>query len=256
MELTNEQLERLIVRSLDGELTDDEQLALDRELIRNPEARALMDEYRDVDSACATALSTWLNTGDRETSRVHLDAPQSPERERRDITANVEKSKNRKVEMEGDAIHSSNGNWQLAIGNSSSIDNRQSTIDKSSSHHPPHRRHWTLLITGAIAAALLAVILPRPTMNPNENAKTNHIANSGFVDPSLTNHQPPVIPHSAGGTPMRNAAWTNPATYRGTGREVIGIMGDDGNIYWIEVQRTRTIERAANPLTADKLDQM
>ncbi|MCH7597054.1 MAG: hypothetical protein IID35_10895, partial [Planctomycetes bacterium] len=45
----DENLERLIVRSLDGDLSEDEQLDLDRELIRNPDALRLMEEYGSID---------------------------------------------------------------------------------------------------------------------------------------------------------------------------------------------------------------
>ena len=52
----NEQLERRMIRSLDGALTEDEELELNRELIRDPEAHRLMAEYRAVDGLAAAAL--------------------------------------------------------------------------------------------------------------------------------------------------------------------------------------------------------
>ena len=42
MEHVDEHLERMIGRSLDGELPEEEQLELDRELIRDPAAHAMM----------------------------------------------------------------------------------------------------------------------------------------------------------------------------------------------------------------------
>lgn len=39
---------------------------------------------------------------------------------------------------------------------------------------------------------------------------------------------------------MRNVGTSGPKTWRDTGRETFGVVGDDGNIYWIGVDRTRT----------------
>jgi hypothetical protein len=33
-----------------------------------------------------------------------------------------------------------------------------------------------------------------------------------------------------------------PRYQRDRGTEVIGVVGDDGNVYWLEVERTRTIK--------------
>ena len=50
-------LERLIVRYLDSELTEEEELELNRELIRNPEAQQLLDDYRRADDLAVAALN-------------------------------------------------------------------------------------------------------------------------------------------------------------------------------------------------------
>ncbi len=60
MSQVDERIERLIVRRLDGELTDDESLELDRELLRSPQARQLLGEYQEIDGAAADALTTAL----------------------------------------------------------------------------------------------------------------------------------------------------------------------------------------------------
>ena len=44
MSPVNARIEQLIVRRLDGELTDDERLELDRALMRDPRARRLLQE--------------------------------------------------------------------------------------------------------------------------------------------------------------------------------------------------------------------
>ena len=49
-------IERLIVRQLDGEITEAEQLELNRELLRNPGANRLLEEYRSLDATACEAL--------------------------------------------------------------------------------------------------------------------------------------------------------------------------------------------------------
>lgn len=51
------QIERLIVRRLDGELTPDEQLELDRVLLKDPAARDLLEAYGRIDRAAGDALA-------------------------------------------------------------------------------------------------------------------------------------------------------------------------------------------------------
>jgi len=53
----DEHIERLIVRRLDGELSEPEAAELDRELLRSPEARRLLEEYQRIDAAAAEALA-------------------------------------------------------------------------------------------------------------------------------------------------------------------------------------------------------
>jgi hypothetical protein len=48
---------------------------------------------------------------------------------------------------------------------------------------------------------------------------------------------------------------TVPRVRRHTGRDVLGVVGDDGNIYWIEVDRTRTVRQPARVLPG-ALDEM
>lgn len=52
----DERIERLIVRQLDGEITPVEESELRRELLRTPQARALRDEYREIDRLAAGVL--------------------------------------------------------------------------------------------------------------------------------------------------------------------------------------------------------
>ena len=70
----NEKIERLIVRRLDGELTEDEQLELDRELLRSPEARRLLEDYQRIDSDAAAVLAEVLPDS-QTVPEVRLAAP-------------------------------------------------------------------------------------------------------------------------------------------------------------------------------------
>ena len=58
----DDNLERRIVRSLDHESTTDEDLALERELLRCPEARNVRDDYRRIDDAAAGAFHAVLDS--------------------------------------------------------------------------------------------------------------------------------------------------------------------------------------------------
>ncbi|MCH7814036.1 MAG: hypothetical protein IID40_08450 [Planctomycetes bacterium] len=57
MSPVNARIEQLIVRRLDGELTDDERLELDRALMRDPQARRLLQESERIDALAAAALT-------------------------------------------------------------------------------------------------------------------------------------------------------------------------------------------------------
>jgi anti-sigma factor RsiW len=56
--MIDERTEQLINRKLDGELTADESLELDKLLIRSPQARALLEEYAVIDEQATQAIET------------------------------------------------------------------------------------------------------------------------------------------------------------------------------------------------------
>lgn len=211
----DEQLERLIVRSIDGELSEEEQLSLDRELIRNPEARRLMDEYRSMDVACSSALDQWLDVRCLEggTANQTQRANQTPLlRTRRAVTTG-------------------------------------GILRPAARPEVSTRRSWAWLVPGAIAAALLAMIVPKPSFDSGSPTAIVDTLSPGQVLPMSNQrlHQGSAM-HPVNGTP---GDWTGPTLRRATGREYIGIVGDDGNLYWIEVERTRTLERGPNPMPQD-----
>ncbi len=171
----DEHLERLMNRSLDGALSEDEELEFNRELIRNPRAQKVLSDYRSNDALAAAALENLV-----EGPPVAMD-------------------------------------WNAGR-----------------SVQPMSRRRrlaplW-MLVPGAIAAALLALVIPYPS------AVHRNVSDPRSPVVSATMPTSPIarqVMH-----PARNA----PAIHRDTGRDIIGVVGDDGNVYWIEVERTRTIK--------------
>lgn len=188
MSLIDEQLERLIVRHLDGALSAEEERNLQRELIRNPAARQLAEEYARVDRLAGAALHDALVRAPAATLR---------------LTA------------------------ATAVT----------------------RRRWTrgwLFVPGAMAAALLAMVVPYPGAAPS-NPKVTTLADRPITRslPGSRGEIPRIVPSDPNGV-MRSVSdspWLAPRTRRDTGRELIGVQGDDGNIYWLEISRTRTVRQ-------------
>ncbi len=114
-------------------------------------------------------------------------------------------------------------------------------------HRPRAHRGW-LMIPGAIAAALLAMVIP----------------DSGYrgqsTTPLVTNRSDlfPVSPGSMwSGSELARPVSTVPRIRSQTGRDVIGVVGDDGNLYWIEVEKKRTVRwPAGSSLVPDPSDSM
>ena len=73
----DEHLERQISRALDGELTEDERLALDRELIRHPELREAMERSAELDALTGEALGSLFGEGP-SSSGTMSEMPQLP----------------------------------------------------------------------------------------------------------------------------------------------------------------------------------
>lgn len=193
----SEHLERLMIRSLDGALSEDDELSLNRELIRNPEARRLMAAYRSVDELSAAALN--------------------------EVTA-------------GEAPAFDSMTWSRA---------------NSSKRSRMLGRTWFWLAPGAIAAALLAMIVPRPAPTNVERMPIVH----GLSSPNYNGDGGSRFAGDQGD--LMHSVRSTPAIHRNTGREIIGVVGDDGNLYWIEVERTRTVRLpAASDSRAGTLNEM
>lgn len=80
MSLSNEQLERLITRSLDGEISAADRAILNAELDADPQARRLFDDYRRLDGAAHAALQTVADA-----PRI-IQLPRRPQRPNRRMT--------------------------------------------------------------------------------------------------------------------------------------------------------------------------
>ncbi len=192
---TDYDIEKLITRRLDGELDEDGQLEVNRALIRDPQARSLMEDCQRIDELAKQALRETLMTGE-----ISFD-PES-------LTTSVPKRRINRVP-----------------------------------------RSWWL-IPGAIAAAVLALVIPYPSVAPPPGPSTA-VLNGGSVSPNPTIRDTRPSPWGT----MRTVGTGSPQIQRNTGREVFGVVGDDGNIYWIEVDRTRTLRRAGQHSTKPTINE-
>jgi hypothetical protein len=186
MERAGKDIERLISRHLDGALTEDEELELSRELIRNPEARRVMEESRRIDALAGAAL-------DRAVP-------------------------NREISFDPSTL----------------------ITDRAPRCRQHYNRGWWL-IPGALAAALLAVVVNRATLPDASGPQVverpdRHPIAAQVVGPQTGGAN--GVMQQVGATPVPRRQ-----IKRDIAREVYGILGEDGRIYWIEVDRRRTIRR-------------
>ena len=178
---SNEALESLITRALDGEMTSDDRLTLDRELIRRPELRGMKEISERIDAIAGPALRGLLD--DAEAPRLTLPArPVSPRPARY------------------------------------------------------HRAWW--LMPGAAAAVLAGLLwLARSPNNAPPIARDAHVAPTQHSSGSFGDVGSPYSTEGFS-TP---AAFQQPRIDRQLGRDVLGVLGRDGNIYLIETDHVRTV---------------
>ena len=184
----DERIELLITRKLDGTITDDERLELDRALIRSPEHRHMLERSELIDALCAEAL------------RSEFRRPR-----------------------EGDV---------------------SSIIAKAGRARRPSRYWWCL---PAALAACLGLILVSGWFADGGRERRSLVEQAPF--PST--RTPPVVPafesrpsHLANGTVrpehIRRVSTGTDVMDRRRDTSVYGIVGEDGRIYLIEFERTRT----------------
>ena len=86
MSESNERLEQLISRKLDGELLGDESLELDKCLIRDPAASKCLEDSQKIDALTATFLDEVCAEFDENDSGVQVTAAQPRRRWPRSIS--------------------------------------------------------------------------------------------------------------------------------------------------------------------------
>ncbi len=176
-------LERLIVRRLDAELGPEEQLRLQREILRNPPAREMLDNYQQIDSLAAGALND-------------------------------------------------------ALGGLTGLNFDSLAVQRGMNPVRSYSRAWWLL-PAAMAAALGIVFLGRTTVPTERGAKSTEILAGNALTGAESHAKSAAFEH---GNHIRPPSGPRQIR-RDTQRDLLGVMGPDGNIYWLEVDHTRTIDR-------------
>lgn len=184
--MNDHDLEKLVSRHLDGRLSADEELSLQREILRNPAAREFLEDSRRTDELAAAGIAEILRSTECSERIFQPIAKCDPVRIR------------------------------------------------------SYSRAWWL-VPAALAAALgLAVLMDGPW------SQVRPVGRPGTV---ITERPPESIEQG-----LRQAS-TGRSTdtvrmpggprdiRRDTVRDVLGVMGEDGQIYWFEVDRTRTLDR-------------
>ncbi len=178
MSRVDQRTERLIVRRLDGELSEDERAELDRTLLRCPEARALLEEYQRIDGAAVAALSA---------SAVSCGKP---------------------------------------------IETFPRVAQPATSRG--YSRLWWVLPAAIAATIVLMVTFAGPRGTGPEMVSAPVVAPTDQGDPEP---RPAAVPEGLG--PVRQAGYGTDVD-RSTDRDLLYILGTDGNIYVLEQERVRT----------------
>lgn len=192
MPLSDEQLERLISREIDGEISPEEKLQLDRYTIRNPEAHALRDELRSLDRAA----------------------------------------------HEGTACARSECAEGAAIGFDPVEIVRANQRDRQ--RRPLRRGRW--LVPLAVAASLALIVAFQSVWSggaPNDDGRPPIAMTDPRSGPSLNDSKDEAVGmlQAVHGEPRR--------VHRNISRDWIGVPGENGDVYWIEMNRTRTLRSPA-----------
>lgn len=203
-----DKIERLINRKLDGELTADEQLELDRTLIRSPEARRLFEALQRVDNACGGFV------------RWELAATQA-------VRTTVQPS--------------------LRFANAR------------------RKRAWRWAMPTALAACVAwiawSLLSPlRSTVAPASDTPADrfvHAEPAKMIDAYSPRDGGLTVPEAGrdgewarshpgefSKAPLRRVARSDLRNDRQRDTQYYGLVGDDGTVYLIEVDRTRTVQRA------------
>lgn len=204
-----ERIERLINRKLDGELSADEQLELDRALVRNPDYRNLLAEYEQLDVDCGEALRSIMATSDASSHRRPIrfaDADKQTKKQGRSRMPRLwwvlPVAAAACIAVIG-MIDRSPVTTDNAIQQPTIVQSRTPDVQPTPKRQKPDLTHRPAYVDN---------------MRPRNNERRSPI-DYGIV-PASSTHVPRLEQH------------------RDTG--IIGVPGEDGKIYLIEVQNTRT----------------
>lgn len=202
MSMNQDQLERLICRKLDGMMTEDEELSLNRELIRNPEARAMMVDYERADRLAAEALSASLGSGEPVFSAESIVSASSASAA----------PKPRGVRP----------SWLLVPGAiAAALLALAMPLTNENSSTGPEPLDRPTVADGSERNLVPDRAVPRVASSPD--------LSSPSVRPRM---------QSAGTGGLKAGDFK---TRRYNGKDWLGVQGTDGNFYWIEFDRTQTV---------------
>ena len=185
----NERIEHLINRKLDGELTAEERLELDRALVKSPEHRAMLELSERIDAMCAETITLGVAVNENDAAAI---------------------------------------------------------VETKVSH--ARTRHWWWAMPAALAACMgwlvfSATLSPRPADNSLQLVEGDPV--SGATLGELTPASSSIEALNGGGSlgVFRQASTFGRTLDRRRDTELLGVIGDDGRIYLIEVTRTQAYSR-------------
>lgn len=189
----DERIELLINRKLDNTLTGDEQLELDRALIRSPEHRRMLELSREIDELSREVLVRELGaeTCDGSGDAVPVDGSHS-------------------IRMRSRFVW-----WLMPAALAASV----------------VLMVWGGAFTGPAPDNFPGIVEGNPIM-PDERVDSAAGGPRGFVGPGIS-----PVDSRAGG--IRRVSTAPDFVDRRRDSNVYGIVGDDGRIYLIELERTR-----------------
>jgi len=227
MSIVSEHIERLILRGLDDELTEEQRQELEAALAESSEVRALAAEYERIDQECDAALAAVMKS-----------------------TASDGSSNHRMAVTDGSETGTT------VAGAATEADVRRNRVNG--------RRQLSWVVPAALAAALALLVAPTiwrsigrggeesqrhglvKGLPPSQWGPGPSTAKPFEIAPETAGHQnllaeggPRLSPTRQDGLVMP-AGYARPSVDRAINQESLYIVGDDGRIYVIDQQWVRT----------------
>ena len=193
----NERIENLINRKLDGELTEEDRLELDRALIKSPEHRAMLELSERIDLMCAETIAEGVSANENDAAGV--------------------------LEMGASRL-----------------------LPTSSRGGASRRRSWWWAMPAALAAcvgwlAFSAILSPQPAGDGLQLVGSGPVSGAGELTPTSSSVR--AMDGNGMSGAIRQASTRGRTLDRRRDTQLLGVMGDDGRIYLIEVTRTQAYSR-------------